>query len=140
MQNDDVETLCRVVPLWRTTREWAEDLLCDALGLARARDVLKPEYRGERRIPGTHWFYRTHDSSVDIDRGDTCGGIAFDFDEVRPDAGRLRLFIQKQINAGALSREYAAIIEDERRFERAARELFASDKASFEEPSSFALQ
>jgi hypothetical protein len=134
VQDDDVERLCRVVPLWRTTRAWAEDLLCDALGLARARDVLEPKYRGQRRVPGTKWFYRTHDNGVDIDLGDTCGGIDFEFDEVRPDAGRLRMFVQKQLNAGELPAEYAELVEDEARFERAAHALFASDKASFEEP------
>jgi len=133
MQNDDVERLRKVVALWRTTRAWAEDLLCDALGLERARDVLTPEHRGERRIPGTSWFYRTHERGVDIDRGGTCGGIDFEFDEVRPDARRLRTFIRKQINAGALPADYAEMIEDEPRFAVAVRALFASDKATFEQ-------
>ena len=129
MPNDDVERLRQVVPLWRATRAWAEELLCSALGLERARDVLKPEHRGERRIPGTNWLYRTHDGGVDIDRGATCGGIDFDFDQIRPDTRRLRTFVQKQVNAGALPFEYAELVADEPRFERAARELFASEKA-----------
>jgi hypothetical protein len=133
MQDDDVEKLRRVVPLWRTTRAWAEELLCDAFGLERARDVLGPEHRGEGRIPGTNWFYRTDGSGVDIDRGSVCGGIDFDFDEVRPDARRLRRFIEKQVNAGELSSEYTELVQDEERFERAADALLASDKASFEE-------
>jgi hypothetical protein len=134
MQNDDVERLRRIVPLWRTKRAWAEELLCDALGLERPSDVLRNEYRGHHVIPGTDWFYRTHDDGVDIDRGDSCGGIDFAFDEARPDARRLRTFVRKQINAGELPAEYAEMIEDEPRFERAARALLASDKATFEDP------
>jgi hypothetical protein len=133
MQNEDVERLRRVVALWRTTRTWAEDLLCDALGLARARDVLRSEHRGERWIPGTDWSYRTHENGVAIDRGDGRGGIDFDFDTVRPDTRQLRTFIRKQIDAGALPSEYAQLIDDEPRLERAVRALLASDKASFED-------
>src|SRR5688572_21860642 len=103
MQNEDVKKLRRVVPLWRATREWAEDLLCDTLGLDRAREVLRPEYRGSHRIPGTNWFYRTHETGVDIDRGDGFGGIDFDFDEARPSARQLRVFVRKQIESGGLS-------------------------------------
>jgi len=133
MLDDDVEKLRRVVPLWRTTRAWAEELLCDAFGLERARDVLRPKHRGEGQIPGTSWFYRTDENGVDIDRGNVCGGIDFDFDEVRPDTRRLRRFIEKQVNAGELSPEYAELAADEERFERAAGALLASDRASFEE-------
>jgi hypothetical protein len=131
MQNDDVEKLRRVIPLWRATRAWAEELLCAAFRLSRAQDVLNREHRGKHRIPGTNWFCRTHGLGVDIDRGIACGGIDFDFNQACPDAWRLRLFVEKQVNAGELTLDYAELADDEERFKRAAEVLLASDKAAF---------
>jgi hypothetical protein len=37
---------------------------------------------------------------VDIDRGLMSGGIDFDFDKQHPDPWRLKLFAEKQLNAG----------------------------------------
>ncbi|HET9956932.1 MAG TPA: hypothetical protein VFQ61_20690 [Polyangiaceae bacterium] len=69
------------------------------------------------------WYYRTHGAGVDIDRGVVCGGIDFDFDKIEPDPWRLRIFVEKQVNAGTLNAEYAELVQDEDRFDAAAREL-----------------
>ncbi len=65
-------------------------------------------------------MYRTHGVGVDIDRGIRCGGIDFDFDKPNPDPWRLRLFAEKQLNAGNLPSEYVRLVDDEERFELAA--------------------
>lgn len=126
MQSNDVERLRRVVPLWRATRAWAEELLCTAFGLERALDILKSENRGHRRIPGTNWFYQTHGGGVDLYRGVRCGGIDFDFDKVEPDAWRLRIFVEKQIKSGELPGDLAELVHDDKRFEAAAHEMLAA--------------
>ncbi len=116
----DIELVRALLPHWFATRRWAEELLCRTLQLETAEDVLRPEYRGWRLIPGSTWAYRTHGVGVDIDRGISSGGIDFDFDKPNPDPWRLRVFAEKQLNAGNLPWEYVRLVDDEERFERAA--------------------
>ncbi len=120
MQQDDTELVGALIPHWHATRRWAEELLCRALGLQNASEVLKLEYRGSHKIHGSNWTYRTHGIGVDIDRGDRSGGIDFDFDKPDPDPWRLRIFAEKQLNAGNLGPEFTALINDETRFKKAA--------------------
>lgn len=122
----DVEMLRQVLPLWRATRIWAETLLCASLKLQHPSEVLNSEHRGKHTFPGTNWRYRTHGGGVDIDRGAAYGGIDFDFGQPLPDPWRLRIFIKRQLIAGALAAEYAPFLHDHQRFERAAQELLAS--------------
>jgi hypothetical protein len=118
----DVALLRALLPHWHATRRWAEELLVRALGLRDAREVLKPEHRGLKYLPGSLWFYRTHGLGVNLDRGLACGGIDFDFDQFIPDPWRLRLFTEKQLNAGNLpALDYLPLFDDEDRFVRAAK-------------------
>lgn len=126
----DVELVRALVPHWHATRRWAEELLCRTLGLAKAEDVLLHEHRGTKLIPGSLWTYRTHGVGVDLDRGLASGGIDFDFDKPEPDAWRLRIFAEKQLNAGHLPPlEYRRLIDDEDRFTRAAHTVLGTGGA-----------
>lgn len=117
---DDEQLVRWLLPHWFATRRWAEELLCRSLGLEHAADVLQGDHRGWKVIPGTNWHYRTHGHGVDIDRGLRAGGIDFDFPQDVPDAWRLHLFAEKQLNAGNLSHAYVRLLDDEERFIRAA--------------------
>ena len=120
MNDNDTELVRALIPHWHATRTWAEELLCRVLGLQKASDVLQPEHRGRKVLAGSMWTYRTHGVGVDIDRGISCGGIDFDFDKPTPDTWRLRIFAEKQLNAGNLGPEYVALVDDEDRFNMAA--------------------
>jgi hypothetical protein len=120
MRDSDIELVRALIPHWYATRKWAEELLCRVLGLENASDVLRPEHRGRKAIPGSMWTYRTHGIGVDIDRGIRSGGIDFDFDKPDPDPWRLELFAEKQLNAGNLGPEYLDLVDDEDRFKKAA--------------------
>lgn len=59
-------------------------------------------------------------------RGLASGGIEFDFDKPNPDPWRLRLFAEKQMNAGNLpATDYLLLVDDEERFNRAAKGALA---------------
>lgn len=126
----DVELVHALLPHWFATRRWAEELLCRVLQLSEAAEVLQPEHRGWRPVPGSTWAYRTHGVGVDIDRGLCCGGIDFDFDKPNPDCWRLRLFAEKQLNAGNLPSEYVRLLDDEERFNRAAAVVLSTPRSS----------
>jgi hypothetical protein len=116
----DIELVRALIPHWHATRRWAEELLCRTLGLQDASEVLRSEHRGRHVIEGSNWTYRTHGVGVDLDRGLVSGGIDFDFDKEIPDPWRLKLFAEKQLNAGNLSLEYVMLVDDEDRFKAAA--------------------
>jgi len=116
---DDTLLIRALIPHWYATRKWAEELLCRTLDLQSASDILRPENRGRKVLTGSLWSYRTHGVGVDIDRGIRSGGIDFDFDKPDPDLWRLRLFAEKQLNAGNLGPEYVALVDDEDRFKKA---------------------
>jgi hypothetical protein len=120
MHNDDEGLIRALIPHWYATRRWAEELLCRVLGLKSPNEVLQREHRGRKVLAGSMWTYRTHGAGVDVDRGIRSGGIDFDFDKPDPDPWRLELFAEKQLNAGNLGPEYAALIDDEDRFKNAA--------------------
>ncbi len=118
----DVNIATYLARQWAVIRDWAEDLLCDALHLSHPRDVLSPQNRGRHPIPNTPWHYSTHGAGVDIHLDGEVGGIDFDFDQRSPDLSRLRLFADRQLNTGRIppGTSTAALVEDPRRFDRAA--------------------
>jgi hypothetical protein len=120
MDESDAELVRALIPHWFATRRWAEELLCRVLGLKSAADVLQREHRGRKTLVGSMWTYRTHGVGVDIDRGITSGGIDFDFDKPEPDPWRLKIFAEKQLNAGNLGPEYVLLVDDDERFKKAA--------------------
>jgi len=65
MKNEDIEAVEALVKKWTSSRQWAEQLLVDSLGLASVEDILNPEHKGNKQIPKTEWFYRTHGVGVD---------------------------------------------------------------------------
>lgn len=110
----DIELIKNLIPLWYAEKKWAEELLTRALNLEVADDILQGQNRGNKQIPGTNWFYRTHGIGVDVYRTEEVGGIDFDFGKDNPDPWRLRIFFEKQYNAGNLSYEkYKHLFEDE---------------------------
>ncbi len=111
---NNIEKVKLVIPLWYAQKKWAEELLVRSFLLEKPEDILKPDYRGNKEIPGTNWMYRTHGVGVEIYRTADVGGIDFDFDKPDPDEWRLRIFIEKQYNEGNLSlQEYRELYEDE---------------------------
>lgn len=120
--NDHVELARSVIPLWHEKVTWAKELLVRGFQLHQAEDILERSNRGHRQVPGTEWFIRTHGVGVDVYRKEGVGGIDFDFDKPNPDAWRLRLFIEKQVNDGALPYEqFKAILEDNKLMREATR-------------------
>lgn len=111
---NNIEKIQKIIPLWYAHKKWAEELLVRAFSLDNAQDILNPENRGNKTIPGTNWTYRTHGVGVDIYRTADVGGIDFDFDKPDPDDWRLRVFFEKQYNEGNLPlAEYRELYEDE---------------------------
>lgn len=109
-----IQLVRRVIPLWYAEVAWAKQLLKSVFALNKAEDILLPQHRGRRQIPGTVWFMRTHGKGVDIYKTPCVGGVDFDFDTPHPDAWRLRLFFERQANEGVLAyTEYKELIEDE---------------------------
>ena len=118
----DVQAMHDLIKMWHTTRRWAEELLVEKLGVSSARDVLE-FHRGRARLPESDWWYRTHGVGVDVCQPGNVGGIDFDFDSPSPDSWRLREFLIKQLNAGAVpKRVYRPLLQDRERWERAIRE------------------
>jgi len=128
--SEHAELLRNLIPLWHAEMAWAKELLVRAFQLERAEDILKSEFRGRRQIPGTTWFIRTHGIGVDFYKTPEVGGIDFDFDKSDPDEWRLRIFFEKQVNAGDLSYEtYREFIEDEELLQKAIAELLSHRNA-----------
>ena len=111
---DPAELVRQVIPLWYANVAWAKALLIHSFNLKTAEDILRIGSRGGlRQIPGTNWFYRTHGVGIDIYKTPGVGGIDFDFDKPDPDAWRLGIFFEKQINDGSLPySEYQELAED----------------------------
>lgn len=130
MMSEQAELLRTLIPLWYAEMAWAKELLVRAFQLERAEDILRSEFRGRRQIPGTTWFIRTHGIGVDVYKTPEVGGIDFDFDKPDPDEWRLRIFFEKQINAGDLSYEtYHELVEDEELLQSAIAELLGHRNA-----------
>jgi hypothetical protein len=105
---------------WYSTRAWAEELLAESLGLDRPEHVLQAPHRGRHEIPGTDWEYRTHGVGVEITRPGNVGGVDFDFDQLVPDACRLREFLVKQYRFGSLvKKHYGPLLQDTARWQGA---------------------
>jgi len=116
----DIQLVRAAIPLWHAEMAWAKELLKRSFNLDDAEDIMRPEFRGRRQIPGTTWFYRTHGIGVDVYRTSEVGGIDFDFDKPNPDPWRLRIFLEKQVNEGSLLYEkYGELIDDEERLQAA---------------------
>ncbi|WP_217475235.1 DUF6896 domain-containing protein [Stutzerimonas stutzeri] len=110
----DVNPIAAAIPLWYAQMAWAKELITRSFGLERAEDILHREYRGNRIIPGTTWYIRTHGIGVDVYKTLDVGGIDFDFDKLHPDAWRMEIFIQRQLNDGNLPFEpYRELLNDE---------------------------
>ena len=110
----------QAIPLWYANLAWAQELLVRAFGLTNAQDILRPENRYLRQIPGTCWFVRPHGVGVEIFKAPDVGGIDFDFDKPDPDEWRLARFIEAQVNDGQLPYQmYRELLDDEVRFKNA---------------------
>lgn len=129
LMNNDLELVENLVEQWKSTRQWAEQMLVDSIGLASAEEILETEHRGNNPIPGTNWFYRTHGVGVDVYQHGNKGGIDFDFDKPEPDEYGLREFMAKQYNAGALTkRDYRPLMQDGKRWTKAVRKVLGRRK------------
>jgi hypothetical protein len=127
LMNRHAEQLKVLLPLWYAEMAWAKELLVRAFELEQAEHILEPKNRGRRRVPGTNWYICTHGIGVDVYQAPDVGGIDFDFDKPHPDEWRLRIFFEKQINAGNLSyAEYQELADDEQLLKSAISELLAS--------------
>lgn len=123
---DDNKLINTIIPLWYAEKKWAEELLVRVFGFEKAQDVLRPENRGDVQIPGTNWRYRTHGVGVDFYLTADVGGIDFDFDKPDPDPWRLKIFFEKQYNAGNLPYDqYRHLFEDEELLESVIKEVLA---------------
>ena len=98
--------MIELVEIWRSTKAWAERLICEHLNVANAADILLAEHRGKNRLGNSDWFYRTHGVGVDISKNGNKGGIDFDFGQNHPDSYRLREFMIKQLNDGGLTKRH----------------------------------
>ncbi len=109
-----MQSINAAVSLWHAQMAWAKELIARSFGLDRAEDILRPEHRGCRIVPGTCWYIRTHGVGVDVFKTPDVGGIDFDFDKPNPDLWRLRIFIERQVNDGNLSYDsYRELLDDE---------------------------
>jgi len=110
----DVNPIKAAIPLWYAQVAWAKELITRSFGLEKAEDILLREYRGNRIIPGTAWYMRTHGIGVDVYKTLDTGGIDFDFDKPEPDTWRMQIFIQRQVNDGNLPFEpYRELLGDD---------------------------
>lgn len=118
----DAALVADLIALWHQTRTWAEQLLCDTFDLSAANDCLPEMARSgtprSGQFPNSPWFYRVH--GIDIAKPNNCGGIDFDFDKPDVDRWRLREFMVKQLNDGALPmRYYRSLLQDADRWSSA---------------------
>ncbi len=119
-----VNPIKAAIPLWYAQMAWAKELISRSFGLEKAEEILCRERRGTHVIPGTMWFIRTHGVGVDVYKTPDVGGIDFDFDKPHPDAWRLRIFIERQVNAGNLPYEpYRNLLDDEDLMKKAINEV-----------------
>ena len=114
----DTESIQCLIAEWIKHRDAAAELLVTELNLDSPRDILKPEHRGRRELPGTGWQYRTHGIGVDVTRTNGHGGIDFDFSTrdgemyAAPDWWRLQLFAKRSVGDKSVdSDRYTTIIE-----------------------------
>ncbi|QYF92686.1 hypothetical protein KY495_18400 [Massilia sp. PAMC28688] len=125
--NEDVRLLRGIIPLWHAEMAWAKELLKRSFDLDDPQDILRREFRGTHQIPGTTWFFYTHGIGVNVYRTSDVGGIDFDFDKNDPDAWRLAIFLEKQVNDGTLSFEkYRHLVDDDERLKAALDAIFVS--------------
>lgn len=116
------------IPLWYAQMAWAKELIARSFGLENAEDILSFENRGNRAIPGTEWFIRTHGGGVDVYKTPDVGGIDFDFDKPHPDAWRIQIFIQRQVNDGNLPyATYRDLLDDDELMRKAALEALGAN-------------
>jgi len=122
MTDTPAQRIKRLLPLWYANIAWAKELIRAGFNLTKADDILRPEFRGIRRIPGTTWFIRTHGIGVDVFKTPDVGGIDFDFDKPDPDEWRLRILFEKLLNDGQISFvEYQDLADDEELLKNAIR-------------------
>ncbi len=120
----DVQAIKDLLLKWHQTRAWAEELLCLSLGLKDALQVLDLSGPKVGQLGDTPWHFRVHGLGVNISMAGNRGGIDFDFGMDEPDVFRLRDFLVKQLNAGALPKKiYRPLVQDHARFEAALRAL-----------------
>ena len=132
----DIEALLVLIKMWYGIRDWAIANLLYVLNVRDLRQLFGPELRGTHRLfprsdaeslgPHELW-YRAEDGVVDVFRPKNKGGIIFDVSgegkPLPPDIPRLRQFLVKMLNAGALDkRVYRPLMQDRVRFSKAADE------------------
>ena len=117
---ESADLIRQVVSLWHAHRAWANELI----DLALKREVLRPGQSGQ--IPGTNWFYQLHGAGIDIYKSPDVGGIDFDFDKPAPDAWRLKIFLFRQLNDGALPYSvYKQLIDDEELLDKTIKQVLS---------------
>ncbi|MBD9417588.1 hypothetical protein IB234_23775 [Pseudomonas sp. PDM16] len=122
----DVNPIKAAIPLWYAQMAWAKELISRSFALERAEDILRSESRGNRIIPGTAWYIRTHGIGVDVYKTLDTGGIDFDFDKPHPDHWRMRIFVQRQVNDGNLPFEpYRELLNNEELMSQAIAEALS---------------
>lgn len=98
-----------LIAMRHETRCWAEQLLCNSFDLHHPTDILtltRTDFPRSGQFPDSPWCYRIHGIGIDISKPNNRGGIDFDFDKPNVDRWRLREFIIKQLNDGAISIRY----------------------------------
>lgn len=117
----------RSIPLWYAQVAWAKELLTRAFALSTPEEILKSPHCHRQQVPGTCWWVCPHGVGVDIYRTPDVGGIDFDFDKPHPDAWRLALFIERQVNDGNLPYGlYKDLMADDGALARAAAAALAA--------------
>ena len=121
---DDDKLVADLVALWHQTRAWAEQLLSDTFDLSDANEFLPTiaysDIPRSGQFPDSPWLYRVHGIGIDVAKSNNCGGIDFDFDKPNVDRWRLREFMVKQLNDGAIPmRYYRPLLQDADRWSSA---------------------
>ncbi len=101
---NDIQAIEDLIIKWLKVRKWAENLICDSLNLENAHDILSIKHRGKHNLIEGKWWCVTHGVGVNLTREGNKGGIDFDFEKEKPDSFRLRDFLIKQMNDGALTK------------------------------------
>ena len=129
---EEIDSVVRAIPLWYAQVAWAKELIARAFDLSKADDILWHENRGRRKVPGTNWHVCTHGVGVDLYRTPDVDGVDFDFDKPHPDAWRLKIFIERQVNAGNIPYDdFQRLLVEEECFDiaiEAALVLYYSDR------------
>lgn len=121
---DDTQLVSDLVTMWFSSRKWAEELICATFNLSSPDDFLANIRRFNKprsgQFPNSPWHYRIHGVGIDISKPNNCGGIDFDFDKPGVDQWRLREFMVKQLNDGAIPmRWYRPLLQDPARWSAA---------------------